>query len=1010
MRWFLFRVFAKRVCFLYGAVSMLTVAILASLYMTSGYAIEGYITDQLERMPWDIAVLQRGDTSRFVEMRDQIAELEDIERIESFGLLRVEIGPLVQLEIDQAGFPVKWIGFVGTSQPDILPPELRRTLGNNSNEAAPPSYQAALVSAQRGGREEASAATRRFTTGSTVRLALVDEEPHEEEELHADADEHQEEWTVHPGEGESLFQAQVTMPPAELERQEFNKWMLRNIGSVSYLPDDALIITVPMDVFTKLASQFAILFETAQGSRGDSLNPYIPEITHLIALDRSQWVSPWDLEASLAKVEPFVTKVHDTAQWMTPFSYVSSELQSVLALMTKTQRLVQLVTLLVALPLLWLGWVLARNMSSLLVLNERRKIGLALIRGIPVTILSSTLLFALLAGGILGGFVGLAGGTAIPVLFYNLSGHTTPSAGFFLRGFAFAIGFVVLGGVFALLSGFGILRYVRKLTPREAMARVSEADSEAHASRVTFSYITVSLIALALGGYKIASWIAGVPLAAGLLQNIESLARIYPISENILNFAGVPLFLFGLTGLLRWRVKWIQSGLSIATAPIVGRMHWFAGQHLALRSGRVVTVLFVAALAMSLTLLPQVAADSFYGRVLRGVQTSVGGDLHIEFNMTEIGDGESRTKPLSEYENELTSSMLAIQEGLQKDSRISSVTTIQQFIVPGFYIPGQSGLMLNLVDVPQKYIDTVYYEDSLGISRPFHEIVNALPEDGVTASQGLLRMREIPLDRDVTLGYGGDSPVPVRFRDITSFLPGQPSAGVAERVGFGAAEVDYLNHMLRADARMIAGGNFAKSGLAGLSVLPSKAVFIVRTKSGDVDDQTAMNIAESLPIRPQEVRWKNAESKRVSKDMFISLALENMKVFMIGGLLLALASVSAIGVANYLADRRTFGLLRLRGLPIPMLLRLSVSMFLTPVLGGLVIGVLLGIISGYGLSQVVWELPRVLGVAGFLSNRLVLTFAAATSVIVFTLVLTAIAVAFGLWPARKSPREAITER
>jgi hypothetical protein len=271
-------------------------------------------------------------------------------------------------------------------------------------------------------------------------------------------------------------------------------------------------------------------------------------------------------------------------------------------------------------------------------------------------------------------------------------------------------------------------------------------------------------------------------------------------------------------------------------------------------------------------------------------------------------------------------------------------------------------------------------------------------------------LREIPLNRDVILGYGSETQVPVQFRDVLAFLPGQPSTGVSEREGYVSAEVDYLNYMLRSDARMITSGESARNGLAKLAVLPSRSVFVVRTRSGEIDDQLAANITAKLPLRPQEVRWEAAERQRVGKDMFISLALENMKVFMFGGLILALASVSAIGLANFLADRQTFGLLRLRGVPISTLLRISIAMFLTPVLAGLAMGIVLGIISGYGLSQAVWDLPRVLGVAGLLSNRLVLTLAAVTSVLIFTVILAAISVGFGLWPARKTAREAIKER
>ena len=98
MNWFLFRVLGKRVFILYGAVSLLSVAILASLYMTSGYALENYIVDQLQRMPWDISVVQRGEAHRFEEMRADLTKLEGIQRIENLGCLRGRTWPWAQAE------------------------------------------------------------------------------------------------------------------------------------------------------------------------------------------------------------------------------------------------------------------------------------------------------------------------------------------------------------------------------------------------------------------------------------------------------------------------------------------------------------------------------------------------------------------------------------------------------------------------------------------------------------------------------------------------------------------------------------------------------------------------------------------------------------------------------------------------------------------------------------------------------------------------------------------------
>jgi hypothetical protein len=69
----------------------------------------------------------------------------------------------------------------------------------------------------------------------------------------------------------------------------------------------------------------------------------------------------------------------------------------------------------------------------------------------------------------------------------------------------------------------------------------------------------------------------------------------------------------------------------------------------------------------------------------------------------------------------------------------------------------------------------------------------------------------------------------------------------------------------------------------------------------------------------------------------------------------------------------------------------------------------LGALSGYGIAQAIWELPRVYGVAGFLENRLVVTSAAWAIAVLFAVILSVVAVGFAVWPLRRTAREAITE-
>ena len=72
--------------------------------------------------------------------------------------------------------------------------------------------------------------------------------------------------------------------------------------------------------------------------------------------------------------------------------------------------------------------------------------------------------------------------------------------------------------------------------------------------------------------------------------------------------------------------------------------------------------------------------------------------------------------------------------------------------------------------------------------------------------------------------------------------------------------------------------------------------------------------------------------------MFIALALANMRIYLVGGLLLALIAILAIAMANYTEDRRTLALLRIRGASPARLWRFLLATLLSPALLGLIIG------------------------------------------------------------------------
>jgi hypothetical protein len=552
-----------------------------------------------------------------------------------------------------------------------------------------------------------------------------------------------------------------------------------------------------------------------------------------------------------------------------------------------------------------------------------------------------------------------------------------------------------------------MIRRVRRMTPREAIAYVSSADVEASAERVSVAYLAATVLALILGAIKFTQWATGYSLLDSLQpEDVHSIgAQAISILDVLLTFFAVPLLLFGIVGLLRWRVKWIQFVLVAITAPLAGKLRWFIAEHMALNQHRIASTLFIASLAMSLALLPQVAADTFYDRLLRGVQISVGGDVQIEYNMIDLARYRATLMAAPAHQKTIERSIAGIEAAIRADPKVDRLAFMTQFIAPDIYLPNQTGLFINLVRSPQEYLDTVCFEEGLGVSRPFSEIIRASVAGPLVASTGFLALRQIPLDRDMAIAHVGDEPIQARFRDVIAFLPGQPSVDVAQREGYAQAEVDYLNYLLGADARAVSSiERFGSAPLSGLKLLPSRAVFIVRMKDGTTQTEIE-NLIDALPVKPELVRSLAQERRRLGRDMFISLALASMKVFLIGGLILAVAGVAVIGLANFLSERRTFSLLRLRGLPVQLLLRISLAIFLAPVAAGVVVGVLLGTIAGFGISEAVWQLPRVYGIAGLLHREIVFSASAGGIIAGCSVVLLLVALGFALWPFRRSAHE-----
>ena len=161
------------------------------------------------------------------------------------------------------------------------------------------------------------------------------------------------------------------------------------------------------------------------------------------------------------------------------------------------------------------------------------------------------------------------------------------------------------------------------------------------------------------------------------------------------------------------------------------------------------------------------------------------------------------------------------------------------------------------------------------------------------------------------------------------------------------------------------------------------------------------------PYPPLELHDLEHEVGKVGTDMFIALALANMRIYLVGGLALALIAILAIAMANHAEDRRTLALLRIRGASPRDLWRFVVATLLSPALLGLVLGAFAAVLAGFGLANYVWKLREIRTVVQLLPTHLVLSPLTGGVLVLLVVLLIGVASMFSWYVYRRTAHESV---
>jgi hypothetical protein len=469
---------------------------------------------------------------------------------------------------------------------------------------------------------------------------------------------------------------------------------------------------------------------------------YAPEIMYLAKLDRASLISGWDIPGSLERVAalndalqsgaaeraPTPPKVHqgpaehgheageeDEGSKFGNINFVvDSTTEVLLERMNGIARLIGLVSLLVALPLLWMAWVLAANLAGLLMLNERRTFGLMRLRGISGELMGRALLISITAGGAAGGLLGLAAGSIVPLLIYE-RGSLPLNVLLDPRQLAIFLAFLLVSVILALLVSRRLVRYAQTISPLEASRRVS--GSEAIRAALTFG--TLQVLALLIGVYVLSGWIFEFSLSA-----VPGF-RWFAVVDRVLDFLGLPLFLYGVATLLAANRDRIHHVMAPVLRPIGGVLGRFALHHMSVKPHRTVAFLLIVALMSSVSLYPIITSRSFEDKAIRGARVQIGTDWQVLFNAPDLVDVERLSGSASQQLAALKPEIDKLIGSLRGVNGVRDATYMVEAVLPSFYLPGYGlrGVPLYLLASSDAYGAAVYSEPSVGLSDSFNNIV-----------------------------------------------------------------------------------------------------------------------------------------------------------------------------------------------------------------------------------------------------------------------------------------------
>ncbi|MCW4029487.1 MAG: FtsX-like permease family protein [Candidatus Bathyarchaeota archaeon] len=678
-------------------------------------------------------------------------------------------------------------------------------------------------------------------------------------------------------------------------------------------------------------------------------------IQFYIDVDREGLISPWNVQASVTKIQQIADKIQNQVLGKyLAWGWVNNQLGNSLSGYQSNISGFIMNFAFVAIPILFLSWYLGMTVSDVSYNIRRREIGLLSTKGLSNGQIQRMFLSEAIVIGLVGGLLGVVGGLLLNQYY---AGSVNVNSLFTSQLFSpeIALYTIIFAVILSLLSVFFSSRKASRIPAVEAL-RNDMSLSEKPPRKI------FPAIALIIGCYPIVIYLFAIDVPTAFDQWLYTSGNVFlmelsnPISiiDDGLKFFGIFFFLWGFTKLvIRDSTKFQTAVTKIAS--VMGDLGALAAKNVRRNPARLAALAFIVALVMALgvQVSGQIASQEDY--IVRDLRADVGADIFV--NLANATEGQIVL-------NQLLANVSSIQNA-----------TVERILNPpidggsnGYY---SSTIRLRTID-PTSWALSAYYEDGWFSGNNLQDILKMMKADNntIVVSRTFAKQYDWKLYDKVTINFesvprmlkivgffgpeptGDNTVIPYRtsgtttiFQDASGksvigsqFVPSYYYGGSYDLATDCFAPRDLFN-VTGADSDIYQIESFSTNILIKLKPGVDGAVVAQQIRDLDLDINTVVSFDEE---------WQSSTEMN-NLSTYTSLQTLDFQSF---GLIFAVISASVgtalIAIVSLKERSREATLMSVRGLSLRQLIWMFITESMSIITFAAILGIVVGVIIVYG--------------------------------------------------------------